>query len=550
MNNNISFSVQKYSIEEINDSQLARLRLWIVKDGNNAHKMPISLDSIKNASFSLIGKPVVFKYSIKSKDFEGHMDDEIPCGVFMHDCNITYEKDEEDENLTWLVADCIIWKYYCPEVMEVFKRDGDKAISMEIQILETKDLEDGIIEITSFLFLAVTLLGTVYSPAIKNAKATVLQFSDLVKQTEQILNYIDFSIPKEIKEIAKNGLSSNTGNSVGITTAKYLINNNTISHQKLKSFSKYFCKHEENIDLYGGEPCRKWVSGLIDKINDIKGHQINNINSNMIIGNFSKKEVQNEMIFNKDEYATKFDMTANEIRDLLWAVLDNVKYQDGEYECVRYWLRDYDETYIYAFDYQDNKLVALPYSITDGTANIDFENAKKAKLAYIITEEDDDDSYAFAEKIMQKKMSAVVSEKEEMCNKYSTLEIEFNATKEQLGTSETEKTEVINKFSTLEKEHKTLSEENISLKEFKNNVEKQEFETKIEFAISEVSEDLKQEQIDEWREKSKEFSNPDDFSNAIQAFAYSLTKKDKTQSTRIPLPRQIVNEKASVWDRI
>ena len=177
MNNVISFKVDKYNIQDISDNQLAKIEMWVAKSGDNKHNLPITEDAIRQSADTLVGKPILYKYNKYTKDFMGHEIDEIPCGVILSKDDIRFEYDENEE--LWLVATAYIWKYYCPEVMEVFeKHDGEKPISMEIQLVETKE-NDNKTEILSFVFLGVTLIGD--SPAIPNAKAKVLKFSEMVE---------------------------------------------------------------------------------------------------------------------------------------------------------------------------------------------------------------------------------------------------------------------------------------------------------------------------------------------------------------------------------
>jgi vacuolar-type H+-ATPase subunit I/STV1 len=150
----------------------------------------------------------------------------------------------------------------------------------------------------------------------------------------------------------------------------------------------------------------------------------------------------------------------------------------------------------------------------------------------------------FVHKLVAEKEKVFATEKEQLNNDITTY-------KEKVSELEKE----IEKFSTLEEENKTLKEEKAKLLEFKTNVEEQERKSKIEFAINSVADDLTQEQIDEWREKAKEFSNPDDFSNAIKAFAYSVSKSKKQDgvgSIRVPINVNIVddNTNKSLWNRL
>jgi len=189
MDNVLSFAVDKYNIQDISDNQLAKIEMWVAKSGDNKHNLPITEEAIKMAADTLVGKPILYKYNKHTGDFMGHEVDEIPCGVVLSRDDIRFERDDNDE--LWLVCTAYIWKYYCPEVMEVFKKhDGEKPISMEIQLVETKE-EDDKTEILSFVFLGVTLIGS--SPAIPNAKATVLQFSEMVEEVKKML----FAVSKD-----------------------------------------------------------------------------------------------------------------------------------------------------------------------------------------------------------------------------------------------------------------------------------------------------------------------------------------------------------------
>jgi len=262
--------------------------------------------------------------------------------------------------------------------------------------------------------------------------------------------------------------------------------------------------------------------------------------------NFSSKGGE-DMKFNKEEFAQTFGITANEMWNILQSACNDVKYKSGDMEYSKYWMRDYDEDYIYAMDEESNKTVAIPYSIEDGVAKLNLEGIKRAKMTYVIIDDDEyekDDLMEFVHKVVAEKENVFATEKEQLNNDIAIY-------KEKVSELEKE----IEKFSTLEEENKTLKEENARLLEFKANVEEQERQSKIEFAINSVADDLTQEQIDEWREKAKEFSNPDDFSNAIKAFAYSVAKskqKGDVGSIRVPINVDFTenNKNESVWSRI
>lgn len=569
MDNVLSFKVNKYNIQDISDNQLAKIEMWVVKSGDNKHNLPISEDAIKKAANTLVGKPILYKYNKYTKDFMGHEIDEIPCGVVLSKDDIRFEYDENEE--LWLVATAYIWKYYCPEVMEVFeKHDGEKPISMEIQLVETKENGDKT-EILSFVFLGVTLIGD--SPAIPNAKATVLKFSEMVEEVKKIL----FAVPKEdmgkgdpIKiDLSKEAADMTTSwgdvdkiklrdtilkakNYKTLVNKCYLVVEDGWEDSPSLKLKYPVCRIKDNTLVLCKSGCETALSFLERNANAdyYKSAKAKLKKYYKILGldtsNFSCKDGE-DMKFNKEEFAQTFGITVNEMWNILQSACNDVKYKNGDIECSKYWMRDYDEDYIYAMDEESNKIVAIPYSIEDGVAKLNLEGVKRAKMTYVIIDDDEDekdDLMEFVHKLVAEKEKAFATEKEQLNNDIATY-------KEKVSELEKE----IEKFSTLEEENKTLKEENARLLEFKTNVEEQERKSKIEFAINSVADDLTQEQIDEWREKAKEFKNPDDFSNAIKAFAYSVAKskqKGDVGSIRVPINVDFAenNKNESVWSRI
>ena len=570
MNNVVRFTINKYNIQDISDNQLAKIEMWVAKSGDNKHNLPITEDAIRQSADTLVGKPILYKYNKYTKDFMGHEVDEIPCGVVLSKDDIRFEYDKNEE--LWLVATAYIWKYYCPEVMEVFeKHDGEKPISMEIQLVETKENDDKT-EILSFVFLGVTLIGD--SPAIPNAKATVLKFSEMVEEVKKIL----FAVPKEdmgkddpIKiDLSKKSADMTTPwgsvdkiqlrdsilkakNYKTLVNKCYLVVEDGWEDSPSLKLKYPVCRIKDNILVLCKSGCEAALSFLEKNTNAdyYKSAKAKLKKYYKILGldtsNFSCKDGE-DMKFNKEEFAQTFGITANEMWNILQSACNDVKYKNGDMECSKYWIRDYDEDYIYAMDEESNKTVAIPYSIEDGIAKLNLEGVKRAKMTYVIIDDDDedekDDLMEFVHKLVAEKEKAFATEKEQLNNDIATY-------KEKVSELEKE----IEKFSTLEEENKTLKEENARLLEFKTNVEEQERQSKIEFAINSVADDLTQEQIDEWREKAKEFSNPDDFSNAIKAFAYSVAKsknKGGVGSIRVPINIDIVddNKNKSLWNRL
>ena len=171
----VTFSIDKYELKEINDSQFAKLRMYICHDLENKNASYISLDTMKEAEATLLNKPIIMKLNITGDDFKEHEIDTVPVGVVPETGhNIHYE---EVAGRTYLVADAIIWKYYSSQTLAIFDRDTIKGVSMEIQVLDEHTRDDGFIQIDKYAYLAVCLLGDKYETGMYNTVSSIIQFS-------------------------------------------------------------------------------------------------------------------------------------------------------------------------------------------------------------------------------------------------------------------------------------------------------------------------------------------------------------------------------------
>lgn len=103
--------------------------------------------------------------------------------------------------------------------------------------------------------------------------------------TEMAYDSIDFKIPESVKNNAKRGLElrkkfGRGGTNVGVSSARYLSQKDTITPEKARHVAKYFPRHKgDNLNqkdppsngyiawlLWGGDPAWKWAQGIVDKM--------------------------------------------------------------------------------------------------------------------------------------------------------------------------------------------------------------------------------------------------------------------------------------------
>lgn len=362
---------------------------------------------------------------------------------------------------------------YFEEVINVFERDKQKAISMEMLIVDSEDEEEDeeTLTITEFCFTGVTLLGKIYNPAIPNANAMVTKYSELSKSSKQ--EYTSM-----------------------VNATKKLI------------FANADIPDTPNIAI---------------------------------------KEENLVEIFNKKEFVKKYSMTASEMLEKMDGALCGVKYTNGEFECKKYYVRDFCNKFAYARDYETDVVVAIPYSFENKMPKFDFTNVKNAVMRYVVDEENEEGEepekdivQLYADKAVEEVIVELTAKSEEQIKEFSTKieELEKNNTEltEKITTFETE-------ITTLKETNDTLETEKKELFDFKETVLAQEKENKVNYAIQTVKDSLNEEQIKEWSTKVDEFETVEAFQNAIQAFAYTqVNQVQKPEDIRIHVPIQGNNE--------
>jgi phage shock protein A len=274
---------------------------------------------------------------------------------------------------------------------------------------------------------------------------------------------------------------------------------------------------------------------------------VENILQQSFLNNKPKEKEGDDVVsFNKDEYAKQFSMTANQMKELLHNACREEKYtyEDSDYQHTRYYLEDYSNEYVYAYDCKEDKYVAIPYSIEEAKISIDFSAAKPA-IYYRKWEIVEEVTDVLKLKEFAKELLAVEFEQKDK---------ELTELKEQVQTFNAQKEEYSTKIAELEEQIEAFKSDNASLLEFKSNVEKEARLRDMEYVLNSVSEDLTPQQIDEWREKMEQFESSTDYSNQLKAFAYENSrgkqkKSDNIVRAALPKTKDEQEKHTSLWEK-
>jgi len=181
----ISFAIDEIenskTLEEINESQFTKVRIKAFSTGITRHGYSFVEKVLKDAAFSILGKPILFKYDMWADDASAHEKDEVQCGFVPKDENdaeISFEYDEETGK-TFLYVNAYIWAVYQEKLVSILKRDdGVKSVSVEMWLIEFIEHEkEKYTEVTKFVFNGITILGDNVTPACEGAKLDVVKFS-------------------------------------------------------------------------------------------------------------------------------------------------------------------------------------------------------------------------------------------------------------------------------------------------------------------------------------------------------------------------------------
>ena len=187
MTKKLSFAVNNVEmIDENPDSNFAVLSLDFFASGENLHNLYVSEETLSKTADTIKKCPLVWKYDEVLDDVYTHDKDEVPCGFVPETANI--EKKKLEDGRTMLSVMAYVWKRYTGKLLDIFKRDGGKKpVSVEMSVYELKRLPSGQKELLDYRFEGITVLGSFVTPAIPNANATIVSFSEMEK--EYVENY-------------------------------------------------------------------------------------------------------------------------------------------------------------------------------------------------------------------------------------------------------------------------------------------------------------------------------------------------------------------------
>jgi hypothetical protein len=314
-------SIQIQDVQPINP-EFSKCKVYIMYTGKNRNYSMFDKEVVENNLYTLKGIPIIGNYSQSVEDFLGHggkleISDEgvkyiemtRPFGYVPKDAEFSWEQVTENDGIIhqYLVVDnCVLWTGRYPEANKVIETGTGQ--SMEININDGEYTDDGYLNVKSFTFSALCLLGENFEPCFEGSKAVGYSF-----------NKDDFELEYQemLQEINKFSIGSNINNT----------NKEEKIMEKLELFTKYSNLSDEdvkvlknNLDKYSLEELdielmKLSYSKMEKEIGD-KDTEISTLKDDVKVKSDSIFELNSELSELKEKYSV-LETSTNELQEVI-----------------------------------------------------------------------------------------------------------------------------------------------------------------------------------------------------------------------------------------
>lgn len=565
-NKKLIFSVENISrVEsEIDKSQFSLLKVDAFATGRSAHDTFVTEETLRKTAKTILLKPFVFAVDSKIDDIGGHDPEEVAAGFVPSNSQLEFKTLSDGRIM--LSVDVLVWKRYSGKLLEYFKRDGNKkSVSVEIEIFESREDENGLLEIIDYCYDAITALGTFISPAIPDAKA-VMQFSkefeEAKKEYELFSRYdeVDMTIPPEVKQNAQKALdyykeSGEKMNSVALANARYLVKSDTMTPQRMRQLYKNVHKilDDKTLSLWGGNESKEWSKGIVQLMDEIDVEQTSFYSEDK-----SKEFVESETIEKEQDNSSKENKKEPSEDNYLGLTVKEEVYMEDKDKDKK---EEMAETEAPKEESKQEEMAKPEFPAKDESKKEEAD--EKEDMA-------DGKVYSFTESldvpellILLKNESAQYRDMKEMADtnfavKATMLEIARGKDASLKAVTSGMIRHIQSSSKVLAealKQNKVFAEENKALKEFKTRVESERKDYEVETVLKEAFDaGMPEVEIEACRTEAQKFSlaEIDSYKNMVKAKAFQhFGKRMESQSdTIVKMAFPFNNEKPtqpSIW---
>lgn len=185
------------------DFALARLKFMGTSADDTENSQGYLLDEkvLKEYASTALGKLITGKVNPYSKDLMSHMENNDIFGYIPPNSEITFV---QEDNRWFAICEAVISKIYCKDVIDAFRLDNDRCVSIEASV-ETSPNNPKLIE--SFMIHSITILSKVIRGAVKGATMEIVKFSS--EKAEEYYNHKEENPLKKFADERKKIMGDN-----------------------------------------------------------------------------------------------------------------------------------------------------------------------------------------------------------------------------------------------------------------------------------------------------------------------------------------------------
>lgn len=327
------------------DKRLLKCKLRVQHDKDNPNGSYFDQKDIENmAEKSLRNTPilgsVIYDEELEEYRLNGHdMDYEIVHGEDGLDLKIRYIERifgfipndapiwyEQEDNRNYLCTFGYLWRNYLDEVQNILNRnDSSTSVSMEIEVNDFFEREDGLIQITDYIFNGITMLGIEPGMIGANLQLFSKNMSEFKLAMDEL--YKTYSLEKE-----EDVLEENITDEV-VEKVQEVIETTEIEVENLSTDEN--CVAETKVDEVVEEPINAEFEQLREKY-DLAIQELNDLKTSYaeLVEKFEEMKDYQELKEFKENYDN--DKYESEVKEITAKFsLEVEEYQELEEKAIK-----------------------------------------------------------------------------------------------------------------------------------------------------------------------------------------------------------------------
>lgn len=564
MEKNFSFAVediQRINLSEYEDDEFAVAKMGYLSTKPNSHGLKISEKVLRKSASTVLNKWLVADMT-GIVDAGTHTKEEKIVGRIPKEQDVEFVYD--DDGYLRAYVDVVISKIYAKDFCEIFEKENNRAVSVEMRVLSNED-DENLVE--SFKIVGVTTLGKRIRPSCPDSDIKFTRFSEeeADKFFAKVHNNSLTVLKKFVEERKESMAEQEKLVSHPIDTSKEAMYDGEWDGQK----AKQDLVKEKNFKTLAPKVCMKLEPGWEDREVTKLDYPVMMLHDGKWVYStkglasalgYAKKEDETEVINKVEKIYKKLGLDSDRKEEDA-KMAENVT--NFEIEGRKAWakvikkVQDHEGDGAYVDSIEDNHIIYTKGDVryrVEADIKVDKDDKSvDADIKWDTVKKDADQKMAKSEAKCEckDKMSDCGCEDDGHGDKHE--DEDFAAKCAEMKKKIEERDNIImEKDKKMEEMEKELAE----LREYKNACMEKERACSVESVMNEVKDFVNDEQFKSLREEGMacEFSQIDAWSNKVKAIGFESGKKStKKQSNIMSFAAPVENKRnqsGSVWGRL